>query len=174
MWDRNFLRQEGVMVSSVTGFDPLNYLNQVKGTSKPAATTSGSGATGSANSSSSNSQPSSNVLGVSSNLLSLLQSVSPSSFGSGLLGNLIDSSSTSSHDPLSGVYGTLLYTESAAQPLADAIQGAQQAKNAAVTKRNPVQSILTSYHSAANAYNKTLQQHAKDVLKANNGQLPPA
>lgn len=175
-------------VSSIPSFSPSTYLSQLKSGSKltavanvapakpkPAATpppASPPSSTGS-----------NNLLGLSSDVLSLLQGTSASSDNmvSSLLG--VTPSSTdltsnlfgagSSNDLVSnllggssGVLSGLLARDSSLLPTAQALQSAGAVKANRAAGTSPVQSLISSYNTRLNANNATLLQNAQNVVNA--------
>ncbi|MDE3059835.1 MAG: hypothetical protein KGJ06_02360 [Pseudomonadota bacterium] len=163
------------MVTAISSFDPLAYLDQVKGIKPPASTagTSGSAPSSSSTTSSQSGQGTSStpsdLLGLPSNVLSLLQETSPDSSNSLLTSALFDSSSAASSNPLSGLYATLLYNQTQTLPYQSAI-AAVQTPPAVISASLP--NAIQSYNNVLNANNQTLLQNAQAALAANNGALP--
>jgi len=175
------------MVGAVTGsgFSALNYLNQIKGISATNPVSSQSATDTTDTTDSSVTKPTSTtlpptpslsaILGIPSNVLSLLQNVSSTSANGGLVSTLTGGYNIAS-GPLTGIYNTLLYTSSSVVPLQNAANATEQQQTQAKAQTSPVQNLLNDYINASNAYNQTLQQNAKAVLAANsfgaNGTTP--
>ena len=171
------------MVTSVTtgaGYDALAYLNKITGVKPVAGTTTSpvttpttpTTDTDTAKTPTAGKPTVNNLLGLSSDVLSLLQGTDPSSKNSSLLSDLYgSSSSTSTSSILSGLFDAALQAKASTLPVQIAVQTtqAQQTQNAA--NSNPLDKILSSYNSASNAYNKTLIQNAQATLKANSAPL---
>jgi len=163
------------MVDSISSFNPATYLSQIEGAkpitvaAAPAAITPITPAAPPASSSASSpsSPPATNLLGLSSDVLSVLQGTNSSSSNGGLLSNLFGSSSISTPDPLSGLFNSLLTQDSSTLPTQQAIASTQQLQTQNSATNDQVQNVLNSYNSGLNAYNQTLLQNAKLVLAAN-------
>ena len=167
-------------ISALSSFDVAGYLSQIKGVKPVAATPPVSAAPSTPSKApSTTTKPAtttgttpSNLLGLSSDVLSLLQETSPSSSASSQLSNLFGSSSASSSDPLSGLYSALLAKNASTLPTQTAVQATQtQATQTSATSKDPLQALLTSYNNAANSYNRTLLQNAQSVLTANSAPI---
>lgn len=168
------------MVSAISSFDPIAYLKQLGNTSstnsassEPAAddgTTSSSPAA--TNTTGASALPS-NPLNLSPTVLAVLQEIgdpsSGSSLMSGLLGN--NTSSVSSSDPLAGVYSTLLYRDTKALPIQEAVQSSADS-NGEAADNDPVQSLIDNYNAALNANNQAVFQEVQSALQASNITLP--
>jgi len=161
---------------SAVGFNALTYLSQVKGikpvtpvNTAPAQTDASETAPATTATAATPATPSSltDLLGLSSDVLSLLQGSSPSSSSGDLLSSLVSGSggNISSSDPLYS-----LLSNSTTDSYQNAIDALQQQQADTQAQSNPVQNVLASYTSASNAYNQTLQQTAQSILAANNFQ----
>lgn len=164
------------MISAITGLSPLSYLNQVKGisaaapaSSQPAQDTDEAPSSGSTTSNIPPAPTQASILGLSSDLLSLLQGLSSTS-SNGTLVSTLTGGGTS--DFMSGLLNSFLAQGSSTTPLTAALVAAQQEQLESRTSNNSIQSVLSSYHTGINAYNQTLLKNAADAVKANNGQLP--
>lgn len=155
------------MVSSVSSFNPTTYLSQLKSTkpvtavantfvSKPATPAPNPNSTSKPASLTSQS----NLLGLSSDVLSALQGSTSSSARGSLLSELVNSSS-SSNNPVSGVLGSFLQQSTGTSPIQTAI-AASRAKQP--TANNSVQNLINSYNARGNANNATLISNAQKVL----------
>ena len=166
-------------VSAVSGFNAIAYLNKIQGVTPvepaqpaPKETPSTNDSTSSNTTKTTSKTSLNSLLGLSSDVLSLLQGTDSSSSASSLISNLFGSSSVAATDPLEGLYNVLRAQVSSNNPVEAAVSGTQQQQAQQSTKTNdPVQSLLTSYNNTANAYNKTLLQNAQSVLKANSQSL---
>jgi len=177
------------MVSGVSSFSPLTFLNDVKGIAPTpdSSTADATDSTDSTTSSTSTTTTPANALGIPSDVLNALQGTdstsssiesvlssllggSSDSAGGGVLSSLLGgNTSIDSSDPLAGVYNTLLYNDSTANPLQVAINSAQQQQSqTAASTANPVTNALSSLNTAINSYNQTLLQTAQSVAAANN------
>lgn len=162
------------MVTAVSSppFNALEYLTQLRSVSQPAPVTpppvtdetDGPGASTPPNTFPPTPSLAS-VLGIPSDVLSLLQNVDSSSSNGGLVSTLTGGVGNS--NPLSGVYNSLLQGSSSVAPLQHAINAAQQQQNQTQAQTSSVQAIVNSHNNASNAYNKVLQQNAQAALAAN-------
>ena len=161
------------MATSVTTFTPTNYLTQLKGAkpltavantetqpnpvqpAKPAENTSTPPVTASTPG---------NLLGLSSAVLSVLQETSSNSTNGGLVSALTGGTSSG---PLGGLFNALLTDESAVRPTQTAIEATQQTSG----NTSPVQNLINSAHSTANANNAALIKQAQNVINQGKGLL---
>jgi hypothetical protein len=167
------------MVSAISSFDPITYLKQLNSTgssasSSPSAPAVNNGAPGGSSTSTNaastdntgaSSAPLSNPLNLSSAVLAVLQGVGASSSGSSLMSELLGDGGVSSTDPLSGVYAGLLYSDTQALPLQEAIQNSSNT-NAETSGNDPIQSLIDNYNASLNANSQAALQEAQSMLQA--------
>jgi hypothetical protein len=146
-------------ISSPIAYDPLAQLNKIKGITppaapKPAATTA---------TNSGNPLPSNNPVGVTSDVLSVLQGTGPGSLNGQLLGNLLGGTGT--NNPLAGLFSAALSGNSTLAPLQNALASLKQQKAQLGTQTDFVGKAIADQHKATNAYNKTLITNAQNAIK---------
>lgn len=153
------------MVNAVTdSFDPMAFLNNVKGiTPATTATTGSTQATDTQTPTATTASPdtdSTNNNGkgaaLPTDIVSLLTDASNSA---DTLANLL---SNNSSDPLSGVYSAL-YKNAAASAYNTALANTPKTTD---STKGGVTDVLASLNSARNAYNATAIQNAQDVLNS--------
>lgn len=156
------------MVSSISSFNPIAYIQGIVSSTTPASNSSSSSTTGSTTSGSSSATGDTTTTSGLATVLSLLQNDNSSSSNGGLLSTLLGEggSGVSSADPLAGVYNALLYNASTIAPTAEAIANTPQPSETQ-TQTSPVENLINNYNTAANAYNQTLLQNAQQVAAAN-------
>jgi hypothetical protein len=157
------------MVNSVTTapkFTPTDYLSQLAN-NKPFTAVANTGTTTpvtpvkpATTATPTPSLSQNNLLGLSTNVLSLLQGTSASSASGGLVSELVGSASTSGN-PVSGVLSSLLTLSSSTQPAQVAIAASAGTKSSGTSG---VQSLINSYNSVNNANNATLIKNSQSVL----------
>ncbi len=161
-------------VGSISSLPYYSYLNQLQGKGNSSSSTTGGASNGSGSSSSSSLV--SSLLGggnaYTSSIIGLLQPDSSGSFNP--IATLLNGPSANS--ALTNLY-TGLYDSVAAASLVQAGQGATVSTSSgsgASTSKAPgttAQSLIAAQTQASIAYNKTLQQNAANVLKANSKPL---
>ena len=146
---------------SGSGFSASAWLNQIKGTAPAPSPVP----TPTSTSPSSTPAPS-DILGIPSNVLALLQGTGDAATTSNELSPLFN---VSSSDPLAGVYNTQLYNSTTIQPIETAIAAANQQAAETTTQNNFVQDLINGLNAASNAYNQTLLAQSQSVLDTNKG-----
>lgn len=161
------------MVSAITttAYDPLAYLQQIKGVAPVAATTNNAPSVPSSSGENSGSNTLSlvnSLLGLSSESFSVLQgttsSTSTSNVFSALLGAQPDTTQNNKN-ALRGVYESLAYAAGDTSVYSDAIKAilAQEQKQ---NTTSSLSDAFSSRQAAYNSYNQTLIQTAQEVLKS--------
>ncbi len=151
-------------VSPLAGFDAAAYLNRIKGLAPPAPPAAKQPSLFPA------SLQSPNPLGVSSDVLSVLQSTSPSSFQGQQLFSLLGG--TGQNNALGGLYAVALGSNSSLAPIQQALAALQQQKTQLSTQSDFTQNAIGNFHTATNAYNQVLLANAQAALEASY-QVPP-
>lgn len=160
------------MVSAIssTAFNPIAYLQQIKGVTpvapaKPTTPTT----TPSTDETGGDAQANvasliTSLLGLSSDALSVLQG-GDSGGQSNIFTALLGAKTETSADPLAGVYGSLESTGTQSANYEDAIKAildAPKPQAASSTINNAISANINAY----NSYNQTLIKTAQDVLKS--------
>jgi hypothetical protein len=154
-------------IASNPVYDPLAYLNKVKGTApapQQSQTTSPSQAT--------NPLQSPSPVSVGPDVLSVLQSTDPNSFQGQQLSNLLGGVGNS--NALAGLYGVAINKNSTLAPLQNALNSLQQQKAQLSTQSDFVGKAIADRNKATNAYNKTLITNAQAAVTASYNPLPSA
>jgi len=150
------------MVDPVSSFDPIAYIQGIN--SSLAAANQPAPPPANSSSPTNTTTPTTDTLGLSPAVLSVLQNSSSSALSTLLNGN---AGGVSNDNPLAGVYDTLLFNTTTAQPYQTALNATQQQQTETQAQTNQVQKVLNAYTTATNAYNQTLLQNAQAVQAAN-------
>ncbi len=169
------------MVGSIGSFNPSTYLSQLQNnqpltavadtapvssdtqTATPASPTSPATPVIPSTSSASLN----NLIGLSPNVLSLLQGVSDSTSSGSITSALVGSASTSSN-PLAGLFSALLSEKTSTQPTQAAVEATQASHAQKSQSTSQVQSLINSYNTRINSNNTTLLKDAQNVINQGN------
>jgi hypothetical protein len=155
-------------IASGSSYDPIAYLNNIKGNTKPVAPKTPTATTTPSNAA--NPLQSPNPVNVAPDLLSVLQGTDPNSFQARQLSNLLGGTGT--NNALGSLFSAALNNNSSLAPLQNALASLKQQKAQLSTQTDFIAKATASRNAATNAYNKTLITNAQAAIKASY-QTPP-